>query len=241
MKLEAVLCGICRWVAAACGDGMPLSFEGTGTIGAPRVVVGIGLICDEPEDSAKKVGEDRESEEEGEKEECVAAWQLTGAAGEDLVAASVDGLRMSDPRQVGTPAGALLGVAATAGEEAEVAAGVLKLLFFAGSDWDPTAAVLALSAVLGGGSALTSACLLTDCGALAGSSNLAALFFLAVSAASVFFRFNSPSFSKSSFAGSFLTGSPAFGATFLSGRPLASLLPSVSSVSRQVAHLHFFV
>ncbi len=85
--------------AADCGDGMPLSFDGNGMTAAPRLVAVMGLICGDPdEDRARNVGEDRESEEEGEKED----WVVVVAAGplgrtEVLTATMVAGLRMVIP------------------------------------------------------------------------------------------------------------------------------------------------
>jgi hypothetical protein len=91
-------------MAADCGDGMPLSLEGNGMTAAPRLVAVMGLICGEPvEDKARKVGEDSESEEEGEKEDWIVviggAAATTGwLAVEDRPATRVAGLRISDPR-----------------------------------------------------------------------------------------------------------------------------------------------
>ena len=256
IKLGVVLRGGACLMAVDCGDGMPLSLEGNGMTEAPSEVAVIGLICGDPEDKARKVGEDSESEEdEGEKEERVVgpAWQLTGAVGDGLVLVSVAGLRISETL-LATAAGE--DFAATCNEvNEEAVTGVLKFLCLAASGCAAAAAgsfvlLLLIAPVEAAGSVLASVCWPTSrpaasfsmfCGADSRFSSRATLFFFPGSPRSVFFRLVSVSLSTSSLPDSFLTCSLGFCVILLSAPILLCLLILVSPVSVQEAHRHFLV
>ena len=254
MKLGAILSGMCR-MAADCGDGIPLSLEGNGITAAPRLVAVIGLICGDPEDRARNVGEERESDDDdGEKEDCVVtATHVTGPVVDVLTAEeSVAGLRISEPLRLD---GDDLTIAVEAIGEAEEewttvaeAAGRPVGVVFAFS-WALVTPV-AFVADTAGPFTLTSACSLAElagalsrlCSVVPIFSRRGTLFFLAESVGSGFFRLASLSLSAGSLGVVWLAGgSPGL----FSGSFLICLLtsaPSVStSASTQVTHRHFLV